>query len=147
MSDSHVLSGLKAKRVQLAGEIKQVERHLKDKRATLAHLDETLRLFDPELNPRKLSPVRLYKRNGYFKAGEVTRLVQAFLRDCPKPVSSGLIAAEVMRVKGLPSDADSVRAMTAAMVRAVLGRMAKRGAVTKSGAGPSTVWGLEQESE
>jgi hypothetical protein len=142
MADTHVISGLKNKRAEVAGEIKDLERRLKYKRAGLAALDETLRLFDPDLDPNRIPARRAYKRAGYFKGGEVTRFVQAQLRDSAGPLAVSQITAALMAAKGLTADVPNLKASVGRMVGTVLRKMAKRGAVVKVGEGAGTRWAL-----
>jgi hypothetical protein len=144
MSTSPVIYALRNKRSELSGEIKELERRLKDRRTTLAHLDETIRMFDPDMDPAKIPTKRPYVRGGYFKAGEVSRRVQEYLRGCPKPVPASLIAAEIMRAKGLPMDTPALRRSVKNMVGVVLRSFAKRGVVTKLGGSKDATWAVSQ---
>ena len=45
MAESHVVSALKTKRGEIAGEIVAAERRITDLRAALVHVDATLKLF------------------------------------------------------------------------------------------------------
>ena len=51
MTEPHVVSALKAKRAELAGEIELTTRQLQALRTALEHLDATLCLFDPAAVP------------------------------------------------------------------------------------------------
>ena len=52
MAESHVISGLAAKRSEVAGYILKYEQQIAELRCDLAHLDATIKLFDPEFNLR-----------------------------------------------------------------------------------------------
>jgi hypothetical protein len=47
MAESHVVSGLVAKRGKLAGEVEQHRRELQRLAQALGHVEATIRLFDP----------------------------------------------------------------------------------------------------
>ena len=47
MAELHVVSALRNKRAELAGIVGQLEQQLARQRMNLAHLDATMRLFDP----------------------------------------------------------------------------------------------------
>ena len=49
MAESHVLSGLVAKRAELAGEVEHHRGELHRLAEALSHVDATIRLFDPAL--------------------------------------------------------------------------------------------------
>lgn len=66
MSNSFVISGLTAKRAELAGEIGVAEKRLDQLRAELASLDATIRLFDPSIAPKATKPkVKRTTRRSY----------------------------------------------------------------------------------
>jgi hypothetical protein len=54
MAESHVAAALVAKRAEIAGVIAQTEHQLGQSRADLLHLDTTLRLSAPEMEPRTI---------------------------------------------------------------------------------------------
>ena len=54
MGEPHVIGALRDKRSELAGMVISLERQLVQHRASLTHLDATMRLFDPELRPEDI---------------------------------------------------------------------------------------------
>jgi hypothetical protein len=54
MAEPHVIGALRSKRSELAGMVMSLERQLVQHRASLTHLDATMRLFDPELRPEEI---------------------------------------------------------------------------------------------
>ncbi len=52
MAISHVVSGLIAKRAEVAGQITHLDAELRRLRAALEHLDATLVFLDPASSPR-----------------------------------------------------------------------------------------------
>jgi hypothetical protein len=57
MAESHVVSALVSKRAEIAGLIARTEQQLGQFRADLVHLDATLRLFAPGLEPKTIPAV------------------------------------------------------------------------------------------
>jgi hypothetical protein len=49
MAELHVIGALRSKRAKLAGMPRQLEQQLVLQRANLAHVDATMRLFDPDI--------------------------------------------------------------------------------------------------
>ena len=49
MPNEHVLSGLIAKRAELAGKIEMMQREMRVLVATIGHIDATIRMFDPSV--------------------------------------------------------------------------------------------------
>lgn len=85
MGERHVVSALKAKRAELAGEAKVAERHLGQLRADLVHLDAVLRMFDPAPS---LASSPLGTPPGVASGsttGELPRRILDTLRPSPEP--------------------------------------------------------------
>jgi hypothetical protein len=76
----HVVSGLIAKRAELAGVIDQMQRQLAQYRADLVHIDGVLRVLATDLDPETIRPKRAYRRNQYFARNELSRLCLGVLR-------------------------------------------------------------------
>src|SRR3954447_21904716 len=49
-------TGLRNKRAELAGALRDVEQQLVHQQAELVHLDATMRLFDPNIRPKEIHP-------------------------------------------------------------------------------------------
>jgi len=73
MKNEHVLSGLKAKRAEIAGRIETMHREMRVLVATIGHIDATIRAFDPTVDLEDIKP-KLPPRFQAFK-GEVSRLL------------------------------------------------------------------------
>ena len=56
MGELHVIGALRNKRAELAGTLRQLEQQLAQQRESLVHLDATLRLFDPNIQPKDIRP-------------------------------------------------------------------------------------------
>ena len=72
MAEPHVVSALKVKRSELAGEIENRTRELQRLRAALEHLDATLCLFDPAAVPDAIEPKVWRPKADWAKRGEMT---------------------------------------------------------------------------
>ena len=98
----HVVSGLVAKRAELAGVIDQLQRQLDQYRADLTHIDGVLRILASDLDPETIRPKRVYRRNRYFARNELSRLCLGVFRTAVgEPVSVDDIAGQVGRGQGL----------------------------------------------
>jgi hypothetical protein len=75
MGEPHVISALSNKQAELAGIVSQLERRLGQQQANLAHLDATMRLFDPDIRPNKIRPKQQRARSAWFRLGECLRLI------------------------------------------------------------------------
>ena len=109
MAELHVISALRDKRSELAGIVSQLQQQLTEHRASLAHLDATMLLFDPDVRPEEIRPRQQRSRSSWFRPGECLRLIYDVLRDTPQPVTTRELAERIMRVKAIPGDDDRRR--------------------------------------
>jgi hypothetical protein len=142
MTNGHVISALRLKRAEISGHIHDLEKRIARQRANLANLDATIKLFSPCTNPDAIPPKRPYRRTRYFARNELSRLTQDALRTASGPLTSAEIAAVVMQAKEMPPGDAAFKEIVAARVLTVLRRLAKRGAVAKSGTSRDAKWAL-----
>lgn len=103
MAEPHVIGALRHKRAELAGMLRQFEQQLVQQRANLAHVDATMRLFDPDIRPNDIRPKQQRARNAWFRPGECLRLIYDELREATQPVTTRELAERIMRVKAIPA--------------------------------------------
>jgi hypothetical protein len=104
MSEPHVISALSNKRAELAGIVSQLERQLGQQQANLAHLDATMRLFDPDIQPNQIRPRQQRAHSVWFRPGECLRLIYDELRDAVQPMTTRQLAERITRVKAMTMD-------------------------------------------
>ena len=109
MGQLHVIGALSTKRSELAGIVGQLEQQLTQQRTNLAHLDATMRLFDPDIQPKQIRPMQQRARSVWFRPGECLRLIYDQLRDANQPITTRELAERIMRVKALPATDDRHR--------------------------------------
>ena len=109
MAEMHVIGALRHKRAELAGMLRQLEQQLVQQRANLAHVDATMRLFDPDVRPKDIRPKQLRERNAWFRQGECLRLIYDELREATQPATTRELAERIMRVKAIPAADDDRR--------------------------------------
>jgi hypothetical protein len=109
MAEQHIIGALRNKRAGLAGTLRQLEQQLAQQRTDLAHLDATMRLFDPNIRPEGIRPKQQRARNVWFRPGECLRLIYDALRDAIQPVTTRDLADRIMRVKAIPAADDHRR--------------------------------------
>src|SRR5271170_297010 len=114
MSTSPVINGLRRKHAEVSGEIRQLDARIHDLRRDLAHIDATLKLFDPAAQPRLIKPVRPYKpQNRVFAPKELSIRVMNALREAEGGLALEAIVARVMAEKGLDATAErTIRRVT-----------------------------------
>jgi hypothetical protein len=124
MAETHVVSALMAKRSEVAGAIADLERRAAQQRADLVHVDAVLRLYAPDLQPDCIPSRAVRRRNGWFKPGELVRMVLDILRVAAAPMPTREIAAAVMTRRGLdPADTHTAR-LVGKLVNNTLARQA-----------------------
>jgi hypothetical protein len=109
MAEPHVIGALRNKRAELAGMLRQLEQQLAQQRANLAHVDATMRLFDPDIRPKDIHPKQPRARNAWFRQGECLRLIYDELREATQAVTTRELAERIMRVKAIPATDDQRR--------------------------------------
>ncbi|MFN3658491.1 MAG: hypothetical protein ACK4UO_14670 [Pseudolabrys sp.] len=100
MAESHVLSGLLAKRSELAGKIEFAQAELRQMMIDLDSIDATIRLFNPEIDLVQIRPKIVPARNQAFR-GEIARIVLGTLRKAGKPLPTHEVALHVMAARSL----------------------------------------------
>ncbi len=136
MSETHVISALRAKRLEISAHVHDTEKKLARLRASLANLDAAINLLTPD-HPDALPPRRGYRRTRYFARNELSRLMLDTLRKAGAPLTAREIAAAAVEAKALPvSSLDAVTEMALTVLRC----LRSRGSVLRVGSGPSSRW-------
>ena len=122
LGNKYALAALRERRAELAGEIAQAERRLAYLREMVAHVDATIRLFDPEADPDTIPRKKPYKRVKLFGAGKLNRLILDTLREAGRPMTTQEVIAAIVTRLGYGEDAGKamshrVRANLAYLVR------------------------------
>jgi len=104
MSASQIISTLRDKRLEVADTIERLERQVDQHRVDLAHLEATMRLFDPNVEPGTLQTAPPRGRNEWFRPGECRRHIHDVLRDAAGPMTTREIVEGVMAAKKMPDD-------------------------------------------
>lgn len=143
MAETHVVSGLTAKRSELTGLILDYQKKIDQMRVAVGHLDASIKLFAPDYD---LSTVRAKlprERNQYFRPGECQRLVLEVFRDCGgSTLSSRQIGEALVQRKGMESSTEMIEQMQKNAI-AVVKRLEDAGTVVPAGKdGAGRTWRL-----
>ncbi|CAO3439926.1 hypothetical protein [Azospirillum doebereinerae] len=146
MGEPHVVSALREKRAEISGAILELEKRMAQHRADLVHLDATLRLFAPELEPEGIAPRKPpAARSHYFATGELARRCLDTLRMTEGRVVAEEIAVAAMRDKGLDPEDRKTRSDFIQRVLNTLTALKGKGTVEKIGNGLGARWRLPAE--
>jgi len=109
MGEPSVISLLREKRLEVTEILEGLERVASARRADLAHLDATIRLFDPDDSVVAVRAVWRRRYNDWFRPGECRRRIHDVLRDAPEPITTRAIVEKIMAAKNVSSDDARVR--------------------------------------
>ena len=145
MAEPHVMSALAAKRAEITGLIVALERQITQHQAALAHIDATLRLFDPSVKLAEIAPKRPpHARSPYFVLGEIVDRCRDALRSGGE-VTAEAIAIKAMRDKGLDPADRKLRSDFVKRVHWTLQRMRGNGELDRIGKNANVRWVLPKD--
>lgn len=101
MAESHVVSGLVAKRSELSGIILNHQTVIKQLTADIVNIDGAIKLFEPDYDLRTIKAKAPRQANPWFEHGEVGRMVLDALRGSTAPLSTRQIGEAMLVVKGV----------------------------------------------
>jgi len=125
MAESHVVTGLVAKRAQLAGRIEACRQELAHLEADVGNLDGAIKLFAPDYKLEGLRAKPAGRRNRLFIQGECQRLILEIFRDAAQPLSAARLAEALARGKGLeasPAVSEALRKSALGAVKRLVGK-------------------------
>lgn len=100
MAESHVVSGLKAKRDEIQRAIRDHQNKIKAARDDLATLNQALAIFGESSG----KPKSYLQRSQLFRRGELMRIIFDALRDAPDGLSVHDLALIAMKDRGMDAD-------------------------------------------
>jgi hypothetical protein len=146
MGDTFVLSGLKRKRAEIAGQVAYLKKQIRRHQATLAHLDASIKLWAPDTRPDRIPNRRVYVRNRVFKPGEMPRLALDVLRTATEPMTTAEIGVAMIARKGVATEEPNLVRFTCDRSGAVLAKLEKRKLVERVDGGPVLRWKVVNNS-
>jgi hypothetical protein len=137
----HVVTGLIAKRQEIAGQIEFLQAKLRQATLDLDHVEASLRIFDPTIDMLALGARRVPTAHHAFK-GETTRIVLDAIRTAGRPIATTAITERVMKERGLDAgDAGLFRLMSKRVGACLRHWERERGAIRSiSGSGQVKLW-------
>lgn len=147
MAEPHVLTGLIAKRAEIAGQIEHTQDQLRQLVIDLDHIDAAIHIFDPSIELEEIKARPVPPKHHAFR-GEVTRIVLTTLRNAKRPLTTQEIAQRVMAERGLDTaNARLLKTMTK-RTGACLRNWQKQGGVTRQpGPGQFMLWEIARQRD
>jgi hypothetical protein len=146
MAQSIIIGALIEKRSEVSGIIADLEERTRQSRADLAHVDATLRLFDPEIEVSAIRGKKPSTKSTLFANGEISkRCREAIRRANGEPVAGEDIVKQAMADKGLDVGDKMARLKLNRSFLWALHRMHVSGTIAKVGHGLGARWTLPRE--
>lgn len=139
----YALAALKDKRASIASDIVECESRLRHLKEALVHVDATLLLLDPELEPGSIPTKRPTRRVKLFRQDQLGRLILDALREADGPMSAPAVTAAVVEAGGY---GDGALKAVAPRVRGNLAYLERRGMVRKDGELRAARWSLTHDT-
>lgn len=130
---TYTIDELYDKRAELAGDIVQAEKRVRDLRADLAHIEAAIRILRPNTVLEKVVPRHVEYRPRYFKRGQLTRLILNYMREHAGEV---VVVADILplAVGNRALSADERKKLGVTIYQALM-KQAERGIVVRAGEG------------
>lgn len=103
MTDTHVISALKTKRIQVASQIESLQGQIRQAVMDLDHVEAALRLFDPDVDLAALSP-RKVAQVLTDHHGDTGRVILETLRTSMRPLTTAQVCDAVMKARNLDTN-------------------------------------------
>lgn len=142
MADSFVISGLIRKRSELSGLKLYHQRQLEQANKQLAAIDQSIKVFDPTINIKKIKAKRVSHRNRFFLNGEGSKLVLEVLRDNPQGLDTIAIVNEIVRRKGIDIESVDAQALLYTVKQIIKGLKRRQSLNEISRQNSKSVWGV-----
>jgi hypothetical protein len=133
MTESHVVSGLVAKRAELTGLIEHFQAQIRQLSMDVDHLDATLLLFNPDYDLLSIKPKGIRSTNPWFLKGEITRLTLEVLKTATAPLSTCDITDALIVRKNIVVEGTKERDRLIKSLLGALQQMKKRDVVEITG--------------
>lgn len=104
MAETHVVSGLAAKRSELTGQIEHYHTLISRLAADVAHIDAAIKLFAPDFDLRSVRSKAYRVRSSIFRYGDALVQVLDVMRAAGEPVTSSQIARTLLAKLGNASE-------------------------------------------
>lgn len=144
----YMVTGLVAKRAELAGELSATHDRLRELVNALEHLDATLQLIAPDMEVEAIRPKAFRPPEDWSKRGQMSRLVRSILRQSREPLTSREIAAQMLLERAMDAeDVKMLRTMTKRVATALRDQRDRGRVDSIEGPGTYLLWRVEGRQE
>jgi hypothetical protein len=139
----YMVTGLVAKRAELAGDIERTHERLRELVNALEHIDGTLRIVAPDMEVEAIRPKAFRPPDDWSKRGQMSRLVLSILRTAREPLTSREIAAQMLLERAMDAeDTRMLRTMTKRVATALRDQRDKGRVQSEDGPGTYQLWAV-----
>ena len=131
MAESHVVSGLVAKRSELAGKIDYHQNIIKQIRANMVAVDTAIKVFEPDYKIASIRSRQNRIANRFFRHGESNTLLMDLIREAGCDISTANIVKEAAKRKSVDISGVDRRPFTASIFT-VLKRLQSKGVIEEA---------------
>ena len=136
-----MVTGLVAKRAELAGEVARTHERLRELVNQLESIDGTLRIVAPDVEVECIRPKAFRPPDDWSKRGQMSRLVLSILRQAKEPLTSREIAAQMLLERAMDAeDVRMLRTMTKRVSTALRDQRDKGRVTSEDGPGTYQLW-------
>jgi len=135
MTDTHVVSALKEKRIAIASQIESLQGQIRQAVIALDHVEASLRLFDPDVDLAALAP-RKVAQVLYDHRGDTGRVILETLRTAMRPLTTAQVCEAVMKARNLDTNDKALCRLMMRRTNANLKHWQKKRGLIRSMPGP-----------
>lgn len=137
----YMVTGLVAKRAEIAGELERTHERLRELVNQLEALDATLRIVAPDMEVEAIRPKAFRPPDDWSKRGQMSRLVLSILRTSKEPLTSREIAAQMLLERAMDAeDVKMLRIMTKRVSTALRDQRDRGRVQSEDGPGTYKLW-------
>ena len=133
MAESHVVSGLVAKRSELSGQYLQHQETMRELSAAIGSIDVAIKLFDPDYDLRTIKCKVPKHTTKWLDHGEAGRFVLDTLRMASAPLSTRQLGEAMVKHKGLSVNSTKEWNLALKPVLAAAQRLERKGTIKMVG--------------
>jgi hypothetical protein len=126
MAEPHVITALHRKYAEIMGELRKCEGQADKHRASLEHIEATMRLFKPEWTGEGIRPHKLHRSSRWPSRGAGMKAALSVMRDATEPLTTRQIVLMALERCNMPEpDYDELKLICSSFNSALRNQAAK----------------------